>query len=487
MMITLPGCIARTQRRLLRNQLVTISAAGGSAGVGLLGVVLFLGTDMIPWRSLGLWGLLTLAAAVLHEFLRRPSAYRTARLLDTRLQLVDTLSTAVYFSSRPQASGREEETRLTQLEQATKVAARADIRAAFPLRIPSAIRLSLTAFALLAAVLTLVRYRAEGRLDLRHGMRIPVPGWALEAKKELESLKERLKELAQTRKEENHRDSADTRRDKSSADAPATARPDENGSESSANDSAENGANGAKNDGKKPMEQAGADAQRASGVPPPDGGDSGTQQQREERNGNEASPETAAQAGASSSLMAKLGDTLANLASALKTKSHNSADRDASPDGSANRTSQGERASSSSSKSQSAASPGNSGADGNKPEQGTGADGMNSSDANAKERAGSGAGHNEGNKEIEADRQLEAMGKISIILGKRSNDLTGTATVEVTSGHSELKTAYEKREASHREVAAVAERDRIPLEFESYVQQYFKELHRTDPKARKKK
>ena len=79
------------------------------------------------------------------------------------------------------------------------------------------------------------------------------------------------------------------------------------------------------------------------------------------------------------------------------------------------------------------------------------------------------------------------MGKISVILGKRSQDISGTATVEVTSGQTELKTKYEVRDASHRTVEASAERDRIPIEFESYVQQYFRQLRSQSGPSKKKK
>ena len=99
-------------------------------------------------------------------------------------------------------------------------------------------------------------------------------------------------------------------------------------------------------------------------------------------------------------------------------------------------------------------------------------------DPRGEARPGSGAGRDDGNKEIKAAEQLEAMGKISVILGKRSKDLTGTAYAEVTSGPQQLKTGYEARRVEHADVRAKADRDEIPLEFQGYVEQYFREMRK---------
>ena len=115
------------------------------------------------------------------------------------------------------------------------------------------------------------------------------------------------------------------------------------------------------------------------------------------------------------------------------------------------------------------------------------ANGMGAASSKTDQREGSGAGREDGRKEIVTAKELEAMGKISVILGKRSQDITGTATVEVNSGRTELKTKYEPRDASHSTVSASAERDRIPIELESYVQQYFRELRRQNAPTAKKK
>jgi hypothetical protein len=68
------------------------------------------------------------------------------------------------------------------------------------------------------------------------------------------------------------------------------------------------------------------------------------------------------------------------------------------------------------------------------------------------------------------------MGKLSAILGKRSEKLTGSTAVEVVSGTQALTTRYEQRKSVHTDVHAKAERDEVPLEYQSYVQQYFRHM-----------
>jgi hypothetical protein len=89
---------------------------------------------------------------------------------------------------------------------------------------------------------------------------------------------------------------------------------------------------------------------------------------------------------------------------------------------------------------------------------------------------GSGAGRDEGDRQIKRAEQLAAMGKISVILGKRSKDVTGATSVEVVSGEQELTTRYENRKAKHIEVLDKAERDEVPVELQSFVRKYFQEV-----------
>ena len=92
-------------------------------------------------------------------------------------------------------------------------------------------------------------------------------------------------------------------------------------------------------------------------------------------------------------------------------------------------------------------------------------DGKSDSDQ-ASQQPGSGIGSQDGAKDIKLAEQLAAMGKISEILGKRSANLTGEATVEAQSTTQELHTPYAQRRAEHTEGGAEIGRDEVPVALE---------------------
>ena len=91
----------------------------------------------------------------------------------------------------------------------------------------------------------------------------------------------------------------------------------------------------------------------------------------------------------------------------------------------------------------------------------------------ADKQPGTGAGNEEGIKEIIRAEQLEAMGKLDAIFGKRAQNIAGEFTAEATQGPQQLKTNYQQRRADHIDVHAKAERDEVPVAFQDYVQRYF--------------
>jgi hypothetical protein len=96
---------------------------------------------------------------------------------------------------------------------------------------------------------------------------------------------------------------------------------------------------------------------------------------------------------------------------------------------------------------------------------------------------GSGIGSQDGDKNIRQAEQLAAMGKISEIIGQRSANVTGEATVEVRSTSQQLRTPYARRGAEHSQGGAEIGRDEIPVALQSYVQRYFEEV-RSDSQTR---
>ena len=73
------------------------------------------------------------------------------------------------------------------------------------------------------------------------------------------------------------------------------------------------------------------------------------------------------------------------------------------------------------------------------------------------------------------------MGKISEILGKRSANLTGEATVEVQSTSQQIRTQYAQRSSQHTQGGAEISRDEVPVALQSYVEQYFEQIRKQQP------
>jgi hypothetical protein len=88
------------------------------------------------------------------------------------------------------------------------------------------------------------------------------------------------------------------------------------------------------------------------------------------------------------------------------------------------------------------------------------------------------AGSSEGSKEIKMAEQLEAMGKLSEIIGQRAENLTGEMMVEISSGDQELETSYTDSNAAHRAAGGGIHRDEVPLELREYVRAYFEAVRR---------
>jgi hypothetical protein len=99
----------------------------------------------------------------------------------------------------------------------------------------------------------------------------------------------------------------------------------------------------------------------------------------------------------------------------------------------------------------------------------------------ASKQPGSGIGSQDGAKDVRQAEQLAAMGKISEIIGKRSANIIGEATVEVESGNQQLQTPYAQRRALHSEGGTEISRDEVPVALQAYVQQYFEQVRKQSP------
>ena len=70
------------------------------------------------------------------------------------------------------------------------------------------------------------------------------------------------------------------------------------------------------------------------------------------------------------------------------------------------------------------------------------------------------------------------MGKISEIIGKRSANVSGEATIEVQNSSQQLSTPYAQKRAQHGEAGAEISRDEVPVALQAYVEKYFEAVRK---------
>jgi hypothetical protein len=90
----------------------------------------------------------------------------------------------------------------------------------------------------------------------------------------------------------------------------------------------------------------------------------------------------------------------------------------------------------------------------------------------------SGAGRNDGRKEMREAEQLKALGKLEEIIGKRSAAVTGDMTVEKPSGKQQLRTDYSNQLGVHSDLGGEINRDEIPPEYRAYIRAYMDAMHK---------
>jgi hypothetical protein len=487
--------IRRARLRLLNLELMSQGSYAFCAALVAVIVLLLLGTQILNWYWAALIPLAAVGAGLYRAFQRRPSAYRTAQIVDHRLTLADTLSTAVYFSGRPSDEPDAEDVMRSQRESAERAAASADLRRAIPYRMPRSAYV-VAALALVASSLFALRYVLSKRLDLRAPMARMIQDQFSPA--------DRKETAENTRRTPPPLDNADD-----SADAPSVdqdqkgqnqpdANPDSPGQQGDQQNAEKSGAS--KDDGKKsgdPQDQDGqAQSQQADDRDQQDSGQSSSASQGEnksDQNKQADGKQNSNNASESGSLMSKIKDFAENLLSKMKPQQQNNS---TPPQQAANQNSKqgsgqqnGKQQSKDGQKGDSQQADGQQGENGDNQKDGQDSQGKGSGQdksQQATKQPGSGVGSEDGNKEIRQAEQLAAMGKISELIGKRSAAVTGEATVEVQSTSQQLHTAYVQRGAEHSQAGAEINRDEIPVALQPYVQQYFDQLRKQPAAAVKK-
>jgi len=469
-----------------------------SLGFGALILLLILGTQILNWYWPLLLFVVVLGFLLISVRKRLPTPYAVAQELDERLGSHDTLSTAYYFSNPANQHRAPAELREAQRREAERLASTVSLASVVPLALPRtsylALSLVLVAFGMLG-----LRYGVRHSLDLRPPIAQinldtfrptdPIAKAKKERRREEQILDEKLQQMGLSLNDRlNNGEQTNERALSRSEDGERGTPGQETASLDRKEQLADQQGDPNQEDPGEGQNEGGeaSDGQPQAGTSPAQSGERSSEQQR-------ASSQSPPAPNDESGLMERMKNALANLLSKMnaKSRSGNSGKQMASASKGSLQQGQGQERQqdpqgqypgegkqgepgqgSQESKGQSQ------GEGAERAEAGEGQQGQQASNRPAPEDARSSAGKQDGNKDVKLAEQLEAMGKISEILGKRSQNLTGEMMVEVSSGNQQLKTAYTQRSATHSEAGGKIERDEVPLALQSYVQQYFEEVRK---------
>ncbi len=493
--------IRRARRRQWRG--LALDALADAAAVVIGAIALLLATGL-P-RHAAVWAALAVAAALAFAGWRARRGIgaieRTARLLDARLGLSDTLATALYFGVSPVGGGSPAVV-AHQRARAEQTAGSADVKRAFAFRRPAS---SGACVALLAVSsgLFVLRFATAKRLDLKAPLfRI---GFA-DAPAPRASARARL----QTRRPSRLPPSALTAPDEvppawqNNPDDPGKA-PDDALStvdEPNVDNAGATEHKAAKQEARTsadPATQADAKSERADASDDESGASEAKSGAREANPapGQQSSPKGGERSGGQSSpsLMDRARDAMADLLNQFKPGARSSEGRQDGKSSQAAKQAQAQRqATNGASKAnansqQGAPDPNAEGDTASRAGQKIQSAQMGASKSSVKSdspEAESGIGSEDGAKDARLADQLAAMGKISELIGKRSANVTGDMMVETGSSNQQLRTQYSSQKAAHTAAGGIVDRDEVPLAYQSYVQRYFEQIRKHAPAAQPK-
>src|SRR5581483_10798056 len=435
------------------------------------------GTQILDWYWLALLAVAGLATAIFRIRTLTVTRYQTAQILDRRLHLDDSLSTAWYLlgNGRPRQEGFVE----FQLRQAEELAAGIKPAQAFPLRWRRAWALT-GALCAVAFGLFAVRYLVTRSLSFERAL-IPIQiAPVFERLENKQSAGNRLPTDAAPgdRTQRNAEEAAGQLPDEKTVDIPqgqgqVGKSTDPNGKAASGNQ-AEADKNGKPQNGEsQPRDADSANSQAGD-------------KKSDQLAGNPANPQNAdpkqrAEGGQQSTqgLMDKMKDALSSLMAKMRQNSTQQSQQNDQPSeddkagsinsGKAQQAAQQDARNQESSREQSAeGQPQGQASERTQASQGRSSDSSPEKGADAH----SGIGRQDGDKDLKEAQQLEAMGKLAEIIGKRSANVTGDMMVETPSGKQQLKTAYSQKLGHHSDSGGEINRDEIPLADQQYVREY---------------
>ena len=456
--------------------------------LGAFVLMLLVGTEVLDWHWLILLAVVGLAIAGYQIRQRLLGHYRVAQLLDGRLQLADSLSTAWYLRNLTQESA--DPVAEYQLQGAESAAQRVIVSDAFPL---TGQRLWAIAggLALVAASLFGLRYFVTKTLSFEHSL-IPFHLSEVferhdkdseETKRQREDAKGNDQPHSQknTQKADGQKDAKEPPR----AEQPPMPQGNTPGAGQNPNEPAEMRESklSPEDQAKQRSEGASGNSQSKSGEKQGDDGEKKAGSQKPSNDDDPNSPKS------SNGLIDKMKDALSSLAAKMKPNSQGkqqqsgekksgeekSGDQQSGSKEQSNAAQQASANQEASEQQQSA--QGQQGQTQEKSKSGQGRSADQSADNN-KSDSHSGIGSQDGDKATKDADQLKAMGKLAEIIGKRSASATGDVMVENPSGKQRLQTDYSQRVGHHSDLGGEINRDEVPLMYQQYVREYMSQVRR---------
>ena len=467
--------IRKARRRLLYNELLSQAVTAVCAALAAFILLLILGTEILNWYWVVFIPVATFAVAAYRLRKRIPPLYVAAQIVDRRMGLADSLSTAVYFSQE-QARKPPAGICRRQFEQAERAAVGIDARQAIPYTMPRS-AYAMAALILVASSLFALRYGLSRRLDLAEPMaRILQQALGLDAPQTANAPQRKNIRPGEFPQDDND---SPLEAQKPADDQNQPGDPLDDGdqqpqSKSSDKDGKEQQAKSDQQSG----DQQGQGQEQTSDQENPDRPSNSKDAQNQQSNGQESNSSS------SSSLMSKMRDALQNLLSSMKQQNNNAGQQQSQQQQNSGQNSKQKGQQNANKQQKGEKTNGQSGGEeqdpdlNNESQQAENSPGQGTDAQPSNKQPGGGIGNRDGAKDLKQAEQLAAMGKISQIIGKRSQNLSGEATIEVQSTVQQLRTAYADRSAQHADSGGEIGRDEIPAALESYVEQYFEQVRK---------
>lgn len=494
---TLLAFLGNVRRRYVTTELARNGMTALLFGFAGLVLLLVAGTQIFDWYWPALLFIGAFAIGVWQFRKNLPDEYRMAQIVDHRLELSDSLSTALHFMS---ASSPLIE---TQRVQAGRLAATLAPDAAVPMIWPRRTTYAVAALALASFTLIGIRYGILNTLDLSapvsEAMIDVFRFWPDETKKKaagkrVEDLTEELKKMGITI-DESVKDELTKIEMAKEGEITTSDIPDVNDISDTAR--GEKGKASTEGKGQNPGEGEGTggegDKESEDGKADPD-----QKQRPDDKNAKNAKQgqkggDGAQQQNQSPSMMDKMKDAFANMMNKLKQPNQDEGQQQASNQKGGEKSGDqkggkqgGKQPGKGENAPNGAEQPGDASEAAEKQANAQGQGGDKSASMQAPPDAKSGVGKADGDKSIKEAEQLQAMGKISEILGKRAKEIAGEVMVEVNGGKQQLRTQYGKGDAQHSESGGEIHRDEVPLHHQQFVQQYFEEVRKQSAPATRK-